>query len=195
MSQSARSTVFLEEMGVGAQWKLRQVAARPEGELAEEGIGESASPAFAMPPASAAAALAHSAEEHPSAAKPAARGAPAGESQVDAAATPPHAGRLAAAVDSRDAGDDADAAPHAGRLVAAIESRDAHADTQATPPAARATPTADSHLAAATVPPTARVAPAGEAHVPAAAPPTARATAAAEPSPPADDTTFAPVDD
>jgi len=30
MSQSARSTVFLDEMGIGAQWKLRHVAMRDE---------------------------------------------------------------------------------------------------------------------------------------------------------------------
>ena len=51
MSQSARSTIFLDEMGVGAQWKLRNVAAPPEGEPAEEVAGASAAPVASMPPA------------------------------------------------------------------------------------------------------------------------------------------------
>lgn len=45
MSQSARSAVFLDEMGIGAQWKLRNVAAQPESEEpAEEALGASIEP-------------------------------------------------------------------------------------------------------------------------------------------------------
>jgi DNA polymerase len=68
MSQSARSTVFLEEMGVGAQWKLRHVTAQPEGEPAQEAVGESTAPVVVIAPAAS----------QPAAAIPAAQvGAPA----------------------------------------------------------------------------------------------------------------------
>lgn len=52
MSQSARSAVFLHEMGVGAQWKLRHGAAQPESGPVEEAVAPLAAvaaPAVAAP--------------------------------------------------------------------------------------------------------------------------------------------------
>ena len=121
MSQSARSTIFLEEMGVGAQWKLRNVAAPPDGELAEEGAGAS------MPPAG---------PDLPAAAQSAARPDPAIAPPHAADAAPP-VGRLVAAVEAHDADAMPPAAPAAPRKMPPAELPPAAADaaTRPAPPA------------------------------------------------------------
>jgi DNA polymerase len=77
MSQSARSAVFLDEMGIGAQWKLRNVAAQPDSEPAEEAVAALAPAVAEMPPVAASRPPAPPAATAPSA--PAARVAPAAE--------------------------------------------------------------------------------------------------------------------
>lgn len=166
MSQSARSTIFLDEMGVGAQWKLRNVAAWPEGELAEEVAGTPATPSALTPPAST-------------------------DSHARAAA--PSADRAAPAVASHDA----DASPPVGRLVAAVEAHDADTMPPAVPPAPRMAPAAEPHADAAaaahaTALPAARPAPLDEQRT---APLANRVAPPAEPSQPADNTSYAPEDD
>jgi DNA polymerase len=118
MSQSARSTIFLEEMGVGAQWKLRNVAAPPEGELAEEGVDASMPPAGLDPHA---------------AAQPAARPDPVVAPHAADAAPP--VGRLVAAVEAHDAEVMPPAAPPAPRVVPAAARHAVAADAAALPAA------------------------------------------------------------
>lgn len=137
MSQSARSSIFLEEMGVGAQWKLRNVAARPEGEPAEEGAGAPAAPLAPMPPASPAA--------HAGAgAQPAARPDPAvAPHAVDAA---PPVGRLVAAVEAHDAEPAEPSRPVDGARSAPGDDSTSWFDDAPAP--ARAAPVSDAAIAA-----------------------------------------------
>jgi DNA polymerase len=134
MSQSARSSIFLDEMGVGAQWKLRNVATPPDGELAEEGAGASAAPVASVPPAG---------PELHAAAQPAARPDPAVAPHADDAAPP--VGRLVAAVEAHDADAVPPAAPPAPRKTPPAELHSAAADAATHPaPLAESSQPADS---------------------------------------------------
>jgi DNA polymerase len=109
MSQSARSAVFLDEMGVGAQWTLRHVAALAEREPADEDAGVSAAPVAQMPPvavvaqpAAAPAPAAHAARAEQEAVPPAAAAQPQ---------APPPAARVAPSAEPSSPADDATYAP------------------------------------------------------------------------------------
>jgi DNA polymerase len=110
MSQSARSAVFLDEMGVGAQWKLRHVAVQAESELAEEAVGAAASPATPQAAAEPPAATPQAAAQPPIDA-PSAPATPQAAAQPPVAASSAPSARVVPAAEPSLPADDATYAP------------------------------------------------------------------------------------